>query len=475
MSRFAEYEAYDGLGLAELVARKDVKPEELLDAAVERVGQRNPRLNAVIFPCIEKARAAIRAGLPEGAFRGVPFLLKDLAAGLAGEPLTSGSRLFADFIPDHDTELTARYKRAGLVIFGRTTSPEFGLTSTTESRLHGKTRNPWNPEHTAGGSSGGAAAAVAAGILPVAHASDGGGSIRIPASACGLFGLKPTRGRVPMGPDVGEGWGGMSTAHVVSRSVRDSAALLDATAGPDLGAPYWAEPPARPWLAEVGADPGKLRIAIQTRAWNDAPVDPECRAAAEDAAKLCASLGHRVEPADLAIDVEALGEATRIVIGANVRATVEDRAKALGRPFTHDDLEPVTYGMVMRAQEAHAAAYARSIRVIHATGRVVARFFERYDVLVTPTMATPPLPIGRLALDRADIPAYLEDLNRTVGFTSLFNTAGNPAMSVPLAWSAAGLPLGVQFAARDADEATLFRLAAQLESARPWKDRRPRG
>jgi amidase/6-aminohexanoate-cyclic-dimer hydrolase len=277
-----------------------------------------------------------------------------------------------------------------------------------------------------------------------------------------------------MGPDAGEGWGGMSTAHAVSRSVRDSAALLDATAGPDLGAPYWAEPPARPWLAEVGADPGKLRIAIQTRPWNDAPVDPECREAAEDAAKLCASLGHEVAPADLAIDAETLGEATRIVIGANVRATVEDRAKALGRAFTHEDLEPVTYGMVIRAQEAHAAAYARSIRVIHAVGRTVARFFERYDVLLTPTMATPPLPLGRLALDRADIMGYLGDLNRTVGFTSLFNTAGNPAMSVPLAWSKAGLPIGVQFAARYADEATLFRLGAQLEAARPWKDRRPR-
>jgi Asp-tRNA(Asn)/Glu-tRNA(Gln) amidotransferase A subunit family amidase len=266
----------------------------------------------------------------------------------------------------------------------------------------------------------------------------------------------------------------MSTVHALSRSVRDSAALLDATAGPDVGAPYWAEPPSRPWLAEVGADPGRLRIAIQTRAWNGAPVDRECVSAAEDAAKLCASLGHEVSAADLAIDAEVLGDATRIVIGANVRATVEDRAKALGRAFTHDDLEPVTYGMVIRAQEAHAAAYARAIRVIHAVGRQVARFFQRFDVLLTPTMATPPLPIGRLALDRADVPAYLEDLNRTVGFTSLFNTAGNPAMSVPLAQSKTGLPIGVQFAARYADEATLFRLAGQLEAARPWKDRRPR-
>ncbi len=470
---FAEYEKYDGLGLAELVARREVSAEELLAAALERVERRNPKINAVILLCAESAREAIRAGLPEGRFRGVPFLLKDLHATLAGEHITFGSRIYRDFVADHDAELTARYKRAGLVIFGRTTSPEFGLTGTTESLLWGKTRNPWSLELSSGGSSGGAAAAVAAGILPVAHASDGGGSIRIPATCCGLFGLKPTRARIPSGPDVGEGWGGMSTAHVVSRSVRDSAALLDATAGPDLGAPYWAERPARPWLSEVSAAPGRLRIALQTRPWNDAPVHADCRAAADDAARLCASLGHDVEPAEIAIDAQALGEATQVVIGANTLATAEDRARSLGRALQPDDIEPITYGMAMRARERNAGDYARAIRVIHAAGRAVARFFERYDLLLTPTMATPPLPIGRIALDRADIGGFMQDINQVVGFTSLFNAAGNPAVSVPLYWNAAGLPIGVQFAARYGDEAALFRLGAQLEAARPWRDRRP--
>jgi amidase/6-aminohexanoate-cyclic-dimer hydrolase len=470
---FAEYEKYDGLGLAELVARREVSAEELLDAALERVERRNPKLNAVILLCADRARAAIRAGLPEGRFRGVPFLLKDLHATLAGEPISFGSRIYRDFVSDHDAEITARYKRAGLVIFGRTTSPEFGLTGTTESLLWGKTRNPWNLEHSSGGSSGGASSAVAAGILPVAHASDGGGSIRIPATCCGLFGLKPTRARIPSGPDVGEGWGGMSTAHVVSRSVRDSAALLDATAGPDLGAPYWAERPARPWLSEVSAAPGRLRIALQTRPWNGAEVHPDCRAAAEDAARLCTSLGHDVEPAEIEIDAKALNDAVQVLIGANTLATVEDRARALGRDFTPDDIEPITYGMCLRARERGAAEYARAIRVVHATGRIVARFFERYDLLLTPTMATPPLPLGRIALDRPDIDGYVADISRVVGFTSLFNVAGNPAVSVPLYWNAAGLPIGVQFAARYGDEATLFRLGAQLEAARPWRDRRP--
>ncbi len=473
MSPLADYESYDGLGLADLVAKGEVTPDELLDAAIERVESRNPALNAVVYTWYDEAHAAIAAGLPEGPFRGVPFLLKDLYAYFAGQPISNGSRFFDDYVPDHDSELVARYRRAGLAIFGRSASPEFGLTTTTESLLHGETHNPWNLAHTTGGSSGGAAAAVAGGVLPVAHASDGGGSIRIPASCCGLFGMKPTRGRNPAGPDVGEGWSGMSTAHVVSRSVRDSAAMLDATAGPDLGAPYWAEPPTRPWLEEVSANPGRMRIAYQTRAFNGAETHPDCAAAVDDAAKLCAELGHDVEAAELTVDAQTLGEATLTVIGSNVRALVEDRAAELERDFTPDDMELITYGMVMGAVEAPAAAYARSVRVLHAAGRRVARFLESYDVLLTPTMATPPLELGRLSLSRSDFDAYRDDIMRTVGFTSLLNAAGNPAMSVPLAWNSAGLPVGSQFVGRYGDEATLYRLAAQLEEARPWKDRRP--
>jgi Asp-tRNA(Asn)/Glu-tRNA(Gln) amidotransferase A subunit family amidase len=468
-----EYERYDALGLAELVRKGDTSPEELLDAALARVSERNPRLNAVNMVWEAEAREAIRAGLPAGPFRGVPFLLKDLHAHVAGLPLTQGSRLFAQQVSAVDSELVRRYRRAGLVIFGRTTSPELGLTATTESTLWGATRNPWNPARTSGGSSGGASAAVAAGILPLAHASDGGGSIRIPASCCGLFGLKPTRARVPMGPHQGEGWGGMSTAHAVSRSVRDCAALLDASHGPDEGAPYHAPAPERPYLDETLREPGRLRIAVQLEPWNGAPVDPECRAAAQDAAKLVASLGHEVEEARLELDGAALARAAQVLIGANVQATTEDAAAAQQRALTPDDVEIVTFGMVQNAKSASAADYARAVKAIHAAGRTVEAFLRRFDVLLTPTMATQPLPIGAISLAQAPSAEWIGRLQQCTGFTQLFNASGHPAMSVPLAWSRDGLPLGVQFAARFGDEATLFRLAAQLERSRPWADRRP--
>lgn len=469
---FNDYERYDALGLAALVASKQVTPEELLDAALARTDARNPALNAVVFRWEDAARRAIQAGLPAGPFQGVPFLLKDLGTPYAGQPMSSGSGLFAAFVADHDSELVARWRAAGLVAFGRTASPEFGLTSTTESRLHGATHNPWDVERTPGGSSGGSAAAVAAGIVPMASASDGGGSIRIPASCCGLFGMKPTRGRTPSGPDVGEGWAGMSTAHVVSRSVRDSAAALDATAGPDVGAPYWAPSPARPFLDEVGADPGRLRIGVQTEAFNGAEVDADCVAAATDAAALCAELGHAVEPVTLSLNRAAWTAAAWTIVRTSTRVTVDDRAAALGRAATEADVERATWTMAT-APEASAGEYARAVRAIHALGREVNRFFEDYDLLLSPTMGVPPLELGRLSLDREDQKAYRADILRTVGFTSLFNASGNPAMSVPLYWNAQGLPIGAQFAGRSADESTLFRLAGQLEAARPWEGRRP--
>jgi amidase/6-aminohexanoate-cyclic-dimer hydrolase len=467
-----DYESYDALALAELVQKREVKPSELLDAALARLDERNPRLNAVVIPMIEEARQAAADALPEGPFRGVPFLLKDLHLLAVGTRTTSGCRLFADFVADHDSEIVTRYRNAGLVIFGKTHSPEFGLTTTTESKLFGLTRNPWNTDFSAGGSSGGSAAAVAAGILPAANASDGGGSIRIPASCCGLFGMKPTRARTPAGPDVGEGWSGMSAVHAVSRSVRDSAALLDVTAGPDLGAPYWAPPPERPYLEEVGRPLGRLRIALHDRTFNGVETHPDCAAAVADAARLCEELGHEVEEASLSIDADLLRKATGTIIAANLRATVEDRAATLGRSFGADDLESVPYAMAMGAAETGSADYARAVRMIHDLGRQVARFLERYDTVLTPTMATPPLPLGALSLSSADFGSFLANLQKTVGFTQLFNATGNPAMSVPLAWNADGLPIGVQFAGRYGDEATLFRLAGQLEQARPWFDRR---
>ena len=467
------YEAHDAIGLAELVRRGEVQPVELLEAAIERSERLNPKINAVVIPLFEEARRLVASGPPEGPLRGVPFLLKDLYALYAGAPITHGSQLFSDFVPDHDSELVTRYRRAGLVIFGRSASPEFGLVTSTESRLFGATRNPWNLERIAGGSSGGAAAAVAAGIVPAAHASDGGGSIRIPASCCGLFGLKPTRARTPSGPDAGEGWSGMSTAHAVTRSVRDSAALLDASHGADLGAPYWAPPPERPYLEEVGAAPGRLRIALQTRAFNGVETHPDCIAAAEEAAKLCADLGHEVESAELQIDVEGFARASQVIIAANLRATLVDRAAELGRELAPDDVEPMTHVMASVVKDVEAADYARAIRTIHGLGRQVARFLESYDVLLTPTLATPPFEIGRLSLSASDLPVFMESLLKTIGFTQLFNATGNPGASIPLYWNGAGLPIGVQLVGRFGDEATLLRLSAQLEQERPWWDRRP--
>ncbi|MBI4408668.1 MAG: amidase [Gemmatimonadetes bacterium] len=473
MNGFADFERYDGLGLAELVRMGEVKPGELLDAAIARVEERNPAVNAVVTRLYDEARGAIAGGLPAGAFTGVPYLLKDLGALYTGAVTSYGSRLFAGNVADHDSELTARLKRAGLVIFGKTNTPEMGLAPSTEPRLFGPTRNPWNQAHSAGGSSGGAAAAVAAGMLPMAHATDGGGSIRIPASCCGLFGLKPTRARNPLGPDAGEGWGGASVPHAVTRSVRDSAALLDATAGPDVGDPYWAPPPTGPFLAEIGREPGRLRVALTTTPWNGQPVDPECAEAATAAAKLCEELGHRVVEARPEVDAAALGLAVRIIVGANVRAQLEARAAALGRTLTAEDVETVTWERAIDGVTATAADYARSIGVVHGTGRVVARFFTTYDILVTPTMCQPPFPLGVLDMSSADPAAYLAGLLASIGFTSLFNSAGNPAMSVPLAWSKSGLPIGVQFVAPFGAEASLFRLGAQLEAARPWAARRP--
>ena len=468
-----DYERFDGLGLAELVTTRQVSARELLHAAIERVERRNPTINAVVYRLFDEAEATIAGGLPSGPFTGVPYLLKDLGVYYAGTVTSAGSAFLGDVVADHDSEIVARMKRAGLVIFGKTNTPEFGLSTSTEPKLFGPTRNPFNLAFSAGGSSGGAAAAVASGMLPMAHATDGGGSIRVPASCCGLFGLKPSRARNPMGPDFGEGWSGASVGHAVTRSVRDSAALLDATAGPDIGDPYWAPPPERPYLLEVGADPGHLKIAFSTTAWNGQAVDPECAAAVEAAAKRCESLGHHLEPAAPDIDAHEHAEATRIIIGANTRRALEVRAAMLGRKPTADDVEPMTWSTAEVGRTTTASDYAHALVSIHRIGRAVARFFCRFDILLTPTLCRPPHKLGTLAMTGVDQKAFVQAILSTIAFTSLFNTSGNPAMSVPLHWSANGLPIGVQFVAPFGDEATLLRLAAQLEMAHPWGDRRP--
>ena len=473
MNTLPDLSQHDALSLAHLIRTRQLTPTELLEATLERIGQLNPTLNAVVTRMDGAARTAIKNGLPDGPLTGVPYLLKDLAALYRGVATTYGSALFADNVAGHDSELTSRLKRAGLVIAGKTNTPEMGLAPSTEPRLFGPTRNPWNREHSPGGSSGGSAAAVAAGIVPAAHATDGGGSIRIPASACGLFGLKPTRARNPMGPDAGEGWGGASVGHAVTWSVRDSAALLDATSGPDVGDPYWAPPPAGPFLAEVGREPGRLRIALTVAPWNGAPIHPECAQAARDAARLCERLGHHVEEARPQIDEPAWWQATRVVSGVNVTSALELRAAALGRTLGESDVERVTWARILDAHTLTPVDYVRAINTMHRTGRDVARFMQTYDVILSPTMCQPPPRLGVLDMSSSDDGAYQAALRASVGFTALFNSTGMPAASLPLAMSAGGLPLGVQCAARFGDEATLFRLAAQLEAAAPWAHRRP--
>jgi amidase len=492
MPSFPEYETYDGLGLAELVRRGEVHPRELLDACLERIESRNPRLNAVVRLMSERERSGAEGELPAGPFHGVPLLLKDLMAAVAGEPLTSACRFLATFVPDHDSEQVRRLRRAGFVFVARTNTPEMGLLGVTEPALYGPTRNPWDPAHTPGGSSGGAAAAVASGMAPIGHGGDGGGSLRIPASCCGMFGLKPTRGRNPLGPDVGESWSGLVQEHAVTRSVRDSAALLDATRGPDLGAPYAAPDPVRPFLAEVEADPGRLRIAYTSRSLFGGTTHADCRAAVEDAATLCRSLGHEVDEGAPEFDRDELRRCYLAIVAVGTARAIEMAAKAVRRRPTPREFEAETWFVGQIGRAMGAVEHQRAIDTMQAVSRGIASFFTRFDLLLTPTLAHPPARIGALRPKPADLAAMrvlrrvpvkrLLDLAlekmageafEATANTMLFNMTGQPAMSVPLAWNGAGLPIGSQFVASYGDEATLFRLAAQLEAARPWFDRRP--
>ena len=465
---------HDAVGLAQLVRRRQVSPGELLEAAIARTEALNPRFNFIAQRHYDYARKAIAAGLPEGPFTGVPWLLKDLNTNIAGELTEGGSRFYKGFRAPVTSELVKRAERAGFVVFGKTTSPELGLTGTTENKLTGDTRNPWDPARIAGGSSGGAAAAVAAGVLPAAHATDGGGSIRIPASCCGLFGLKPSRGRVPMGPLRTEGWGGLSTHHAVSWSVRDSAAILDATHGPEAGSRYGAPAPAEGFLAQVGKNPGKLRIALMLDSPSGSPVDPECRAAAEAAAKLCESLGHHVEIAQPKWDVGAVGLATFQIMGSAIAADLIDRGKATGIAPGPDVLEPVTLAFMGFGKTVTGMDFARANNTLQTLAVSVGQFMERFDVILAPTLAAPPLPLGRINLTPdCDFQQWGQRVAAFSPFAQLANLTGQPSMSVPLRQSHGGLPIGVMFTGRFGEEALLYRLAAQLEKAAPWFARRP--
>lgn len=473
MSLSQELAILDAVGQAQLVRKKEVKPIELIDAAIERIERINPQLNAVVTPMYDQARSAANGPLPDGPFRGVPFLLKDLLAAYAGVPMTSGSVFLKDFVPGRDSELVARYKRAGLVIIGKTNTPEFGILPTTEPALFGATRNPWDTSRTTGGSSGGSAAAVAAGLVPFAHANDGGGSIRIPASCCGLFGLKPTRARNPLGPDFGDMFGGFVAEHAITRSVRDSAALLDATSGPDVGDPYWAPPPARPFIDEVGVDAGKLRIAFTTTAPSGVPIHRDCIDAVNDAARLCSSLGHEVVENAPKLNGESMGPMFMTIWSAGCAWTIDWDANALGRQPLQEQFEPGTWALYQRGLKQTGAGYMTAITGIQAASREVARFMLDYDVWLTPTLGEPPVPLGSFDSPPERPMAGLARSAQFVPFTTVSNMTGQPAMSVPLYWNDDGLPVGTQFVGRFGDEATLFRLAAQLEAARPWVERRP--
>lgn len=488
-----EYRRYDGLGLAELVRSRQVSAAELLEAAIARSAEVNPRLNAVIIPMHELARERARQNL-EGPFAGVPMLIKDLFQEYAGVQTAYGCKGLktANYKPEIHAEITARWLKAGAVIFGRTNTPEFGAKGITEPEAWGPTRNPWNLERIPGGSSGGSASAVAAGIVPIAGANDGGGSIRIPAAYCGLFGIKPGRGRTPWGPQMSEAMHGAAMNHVLSRSVRDSAAMLDATHGSDSSSLCHLAPPERPYLGEVGREPGKLRIAFSTRSPIGSAVDPEATKAVTDAAKLLESLGHHVEETEPQIDGLQLAKDFIVMWFAQCAATVREIKARTGcgnEGFELDTLAMAAFGEASRASE-YVQGYWRWGEYTRQLGE----FHQKYDLYMTPTLAhaaprvgqiaTPAwqhvamkilmaLGLSRVILKSGMIEQMVQENLKWVPFTQLGNLTGVPGMSVPLHWTADGLPMGVHFLAPHGGEGLLFRLAGQLEQAKPWKDKRP--
>ncbi len=475
MISLRDYTAHDGLGLAELVARKEVTPDELAAAAFEAVAKVNPRINAVLHTIPKEAATEIRAGLPRGPFTGVPFLIKEIVLHAKGVRCEMGSKLAQGYVPDADTELMARFRRAGLVLAGTTQTPEFGYNPTTETRAFGPVHNPWDLGRSPGGSSGGSGAAVAAGIVPVAHANDGGGSIRIPASCNGLVGLKPSRDRIPSGPDYGDLLCGLACEFALTRSVRDAAALLDAVAGPDPGAPGHPVPPARPYRELIGTPPGRLRIAWTATPASGAKVDPECEKAVHETVRLLEGLGHTLIEDRPRYDWDAFLENVNVIWGAFGVASIDFAAAMTGRKPGPDNLEAVTLASYEDGKRYSAIDLLNAMTHCNVVSRQVGAFFEKVDVLVTPTIARLPAPLGELNQNREGMTAmeWTRQIFSYVPFTPVFNVTGQPAISLPLHWSAGGLPVGVQIAGRFGDEATLLCLAAQLEQARPWAARRP--
>jgi amidase len=464
----------DATGQAELVRTKEVTPSELVDAAIARIERLNPELNAVIHDLFERARAETSGALPDGPFRGVPFLLKDLGAELAGTPFCEGLAFAGDYHSTTTQALTQRYIDAGFVICGKTNTPELGILPTTEPQRLGSSRNLWDTDRSTGGSSGGSAAAVASGMVPAAHANDGGGSIRIPASCCGLVGLKPTRARNSVAPAYGDMMGGLVAEHVVTRSVRDSAAILDCTAGPVPGDPYWAPPLHGPSFAAAAATPLQgLRIAVMTASPTGSPVDADCVAAVQATASLCASLGHRVEDSALSVDGDAFtAHFVNQWACANAWA-IADWEGRLGRSVAEEDMEPLSWALIALGRAIDGGTYLRSVQELQKISRQIADYFEGIDVLLTPTLAEPPALLGTFDSPPGEPLTGLFRAATYVPFTPPFNVTGQPGISLPLHWNEAGLPIGVQFVGRFGDEETLLSLSGQLEAAAPWSGRRP--
>jgi amidase len=472
--RPSEYARYDGLGLAELVRRKEVTAGELAQLAQEAVERVNPQLNAVVEVFADRVEAPDEELNPDGPFGGVPFMLKDLGAGEAGRKQELGSRLARGRVAGHSDELTGRFKEAGLNIIGRTTCSEFAQSGNTDTLLNGLTRTPWDLGRSAGGSSGGAAAAVAAGIVPLAHGNDGGGSIRIPASSCGVVGLKPSRGRVTMGPLADEGIFGVAIEFALCRTVRDVAALLDAVCQPAVGDPFLIVPPQRPYRAEVGAPVPRLRIGFTTVAWTGVPVHPDAVEAVRAVARQCAALGHDLEEVSLGLDKESFDRDFNVLWRVDLAATVDAVAQEMGREASAQTLEPVNLQSYQQGKRVTAVELTRALQGLNRIRRRTGQLFAQYDLLLSPTINGPAFLPG-VASTKEDM-SYEEWILQDAAaspFTALFNITGTPAISLPLYTSQAGLPIGLQFAARFGGEDLLIRLASALEEAAPWQDRLP--
>lgn len=473
MSKFDEILHLDATAQAELIRKKDVRPIELVDAVIEQIERLNPSLNAVITPMYDQAREVAKGPLNNGPFTGVPFLLKDLLLEVKGVRLTEGSAFLKGYISDYDSALAIRYRNAGLIFTGKTNTCEFGLMTTTEPKLFGPCRNPWNTDKMTGGSSGGSAAMVAAGVVPMAYGNDGGGSIRIPASCCGVFGLKPSRGRNPLGPEYSDIWCSyFAYEHVITRTVRDSAAALDTTAGPEIGSPYCPQSPERSFSEAATSDPGKLKIGYSVKTITNESIHPDCEAAVKDAALLCADLGHEVEEACPDMDEGFIKHFDRFW-SIVTKWSIDYWVRKTGNVATPDQFEDLTWRLNEIGAKVDAVGYIDNLMALQKCVERVMRFFENYDIWLTSTLYKPPLNIGSFEPTPDNPFNAFDQMDLFSPLPGICNATGQPAMSVPLFWNSDDLPIGTHFAGRYGDEETLFNLAGQLERARPWADKRP--